>query len=321
METTMEKRALGNSSLSTLPLVLGGNVFGWTADEATSFRVLDAFVAAGFTMIDTADVYSRWVPGHAGGESETVIGKWMKLRGNRDKVQIATKVGMEMAPDRKGLSRDWILRAVEDSLARLQTDHIDLYQSHTDDDKTTVEETLSAYDLLVRQGKVRWIGASNFGAPRLKESLEVSRRKGYPFYRTLQPLYNLSDRDPYEAELEGLCASEGLGVITYFSLASGFLTGKYRSEKEIVGKARAGEVMKHFTPRGQRILKALDAAAARHGVKQGQIALAWLIARPSVTAPIASATSLAQLAELIRSTEISLDRDTIETLNQASAPS
>jgi aryl-alcohol dehydrogenase-like predicted oxidoreductase len=317
----VNRRPLGKSGFEIAPLVLGGNVFGWTADEATSFSILDAFVAAGFNMIDTADVYSVWAPGNKGGESETIIGKWLKRRGKRDDVIIASKVGWELSATRKGLAKSYILSEVETSLTRLGTDYIDLYQSHIDDPKTPVEETLEAHAQLVKQGKVRVIGASNFGAPRLKESLEVSRRKGYPFYRTLQPLYNLSDRDPYEAELEGLCASEGLGVITYFSLASGFLTGKYRSEKEIEGKARAGEVMKHFTPRGQRILKALDAAAARHGVKQGQIALAWLIARPSVTAPIASATSLAQLAELIRSTEISLDRDTIETLNQASAPS
>ncbi len=317
----MNRRPLGKSGFEIAPLVLGGNVFGWTADEATSFSILDAFVAAGFNMIDTADVYSVWAPGNKGGESETIIGKWLKRRGKRDDVIIASKVGWELSATHKGLAKSYILSEVETSLTRLGTDYIDLYQSHIDDPKTPVEETLEAHAQLVKQGKVRVIGASNFGAPRLKESLEVSRRKGYPVYRTLQPLYNLSDRDSYEAELEGLCASEGLGVITYFSLASGFLTGKYRSEKEIEGKARAGEVVKHFTPRGQRILKALDAAAARHGVKQGQIALAWLIARPSVTAPIASATSLAQLAELIRSTEIRLDRDTIETLNQASAPS
>jgi aryl-alcohol dehydrogenase-like predicted oxidoreductase len=315
----MQKRKLGSSGLETAPLVLGGNVFGWTADEPTSFAILDAFVAAGFNMIDTADIYSFWAPGNKGGESETVIGNWLKKRGGRDKVLIGSKVGYEMSPTQRGLKRSYILKTVEESLERLKTDYIDLYQSHIDDPDTPVDETLEAHAQLVRQGKARFIGASNFGAPRLKESLETSRKQGHPRYQTLQPLYNLSDRKDFEAELEPLCVAEGLGVITYFSLASGFLTGKYRSEKDLEGKSRAGEVKKHMTPRGQKILAALDEVAGKHEVKQGQVALAWLLARPSVTAPIASATSLAQLKELIAATRIKLDRGSIAALDQASA--
>ena len=315
----MQKRKLGSSGLETAPLVLGGNVFGWTADEPTSFAILDAFVDAGFNMIDTADIYSFWAPGNQGGESETVIGNWLKKRGGRDKVLIGSKVGYEMSPTQRGLKRSYILKTVEESLKRLKTDYIDLYQSHIDDPDTPVDETLEAHAQLVRQGKARFIGASNFGAPRLKESLETSRKKGHPRYQTLQPLYNLSDRKDFEAELEPLCVEEGLGVITYFSLASGFLTGKYRSEKDLEGKSRAGEVKKHMTPRGQKILAALDEVARKHEVKQGQIALAWLLARPSVTAPISSATSLDQLAELIEATRIKLDRGSIAALDKASA--
>ena len=315
----MQKRKLGSSGLETAPLVLGGNVFGWTADEPTSFAILDAFVDAGFNMIDTADVYSFWAPGNKGGESETVIGNWLKQHGRRDKVLIASKVGYEMSPTQRGLKRSYILKTVEESLKRLRTDHIDLYQSHIDDPGTPVDETLEAHARLVSQGKARFIGASNFGAPRLKESLETSRKQGYPRYQTLQPLYSLSDRQDFEAELEPLCVEQGLGVITYFSLASGFLTGKYRSEKDLEGKSRAGEVRKHMTPRGQKILAALDEAAERHEAKQGQIALAWLLARPSVTAPISSATTLGQLEELIAATRIKLDRDSIAALDKASA--
>jgi len=315
----MQKRKLGNSALETAPLVLGGNVFGWTADEPTSFAILDAFVDAGFNMIDTADIYSFWAPGNKGGESETVIGNWLKKRGGRDKVLIGTKVGYEMSPTQRGLKRSYILKTVEESLKRLRTDYIDLYQSHIDDPDTPVDETLEAHAQLVRQGKARFIGASNFGAPRVRESLDTSRRKGYPRYQTLQPLYSLSDRKDFEEELEPLCVEEGLGVITYFSLASGFLTGKYRSEKDLVGKSRAGEVRKHMTPRGQKILAALDEVAGKHEVKQGQVALAWLLARPSVTAPISSATSLDQLEELIEATRIKLDRGSIAALDRASA--
>ncbi len=315
----MKMRKLGNTGFEIAPLVLGGNVFGWTADEPRSFALLDAFVGAGFNMVDTADVYSVWAPGNKGGESETIIGKWLKSRGGRDKIILASKVGWELTSTAKGLAKSYILSEVETSLRRLQCDYIDLYQSHIDDPKTPVDETLEAHAQLVRQGKVRVIGASNFGAPRLKEALDSSKRLGYPRYQTLQPLYNLSDRKEFEAELEPLCVQEGLGVITYFSLASGFLTGKYRSEKDLEGKARSGEVKKHFTPRGLKILKALDDVAARYNAKHGQIALAWLIARPSVTAPISSATTLDQLADNIAATEIRLDRDAVEALDRASA--
>jgi aryl-alcohol dehydrogenase-like predicted oxidoreductase len=313
------KRNLGNTGFEIEPLVLGGNVFGWTTDEPTSFALLDAFVGAGFTMIDTADVYSVWAPGNKGGESETIIGKWLKRRGRRNEVIIATKVGWELSPAHKGLAKAYIFNQVECSLKRLQTDYIDLYQSHIDDPNTPVEETLDAYAELIAQGKVRSIGASNFGAVRLKESLDASRRHNYPRYHSLQPLYNLSDRKEFETELEPLCVKEQLGVITYFSLASGFLTGKYRSASDLEGKARSAEVKKHVTPRGLKILKALDDVAARFNSKQGQIALAWLLARPSVTAPIVSATSLSQLAEAIAATKIELDCHAMDRLNQVSA--
>jgi aryl-alcohol dehydrogenase-like predicted oxidoreductase len=281
--------------------------------------LLDAFVAAGFNMIDTADVYSVWAPGNKGGESETVIGNWLKRRGRRDEVIVATKVGWELSPTHKGLAKEYIISEVETSLRRLQTDYIDLYQSHIDDPKTPVQETLEAHAKLIRQGKVRAIGASNFGVARLKEALEVSKMHDLPRYQVLQPLYNLSDRREFETELESVCVKQGLGVITYFSLASGFLTGKYRSAKDLEGRARSGEVKKHINPRGLKILEGLDEVAARLDSKQGQVALAWLLARPSVTAPIASATNLAQLADMIAATEITLDRDAIDTLNQASA--
>jgi aryl-alcohol dehydrogenase-like predicted oxidoreductase len=314
----MAKRKLGSTGFEIEPLVFGGNVFGWTVDQPNTFALLDCFVAAGFNMIDTADVYSVWAPGNKGGESETIIGKWLKQRGRRDDVIIATKVGWKLSPTHKGLTKAYILSEVETSLKRLQTDYIDLYQSHIDDPRTPIEETLEAHARLVQQGKVRAIGASNFGAARLEEALKVSKQLNYPRYQTLQPLYNLSDRKQFESEMEPLCTKEGLGVITYFSLASGFLTGKYRSEKDLNGKARSGEVKKHITPRGLKILTALDAVAARYGSTQGQIALAWLLARPSVTAPIASATNLNQLAEMIAATEIKLDRGAIDLLNQAS---
>ena len=315
----MARRKLGKTGFEIAPLVLGGNVFGWTVDEPTSFALLDAFVAAGFNMIDTADVYSVWAPGNKGGESETVIGNWLKRRGRRDEVIVATKVGWELSPTHKGLAKEYIISEVETSLRRLQTDYIDLYQSHIDDPKTPVQETLEAHAKLIRQGKVRAIGASNFGVARLKEALEVSKMHDLPRYQVLHPLYNLSDRREFETELESVCVKQGLGVITYFSLASGFLTGKYRSAKDLEGRARSGEVKKHINPRGLKILEGLDEVAARLDSKQGQVALAWLLARPSVTAPIASATNLAQLADMIAATEITLDRDAIDTLNQASA--
>jgi aryl-alcohol dehydrogenase-like predicted oxidoreductase len=314
----MEKRKLGNSGLEVAKLALGGNVFGWTADEPTSFRLLDAFTAAGGNLIDTADVYSAWVPGHKGGESETVLGKWLKRDGNRKKVLVATKVGMEMGPDKKGLSKPYILRAAEDSLRRLQTDYIDLYQAHADDPETPLEETLEAFAQLIKEGKVRAIGASNYNAERLSNVLQVSESHGYPAYRSLQPLYNLYDRAEYESELEPLCREKGLGVIPYFPLAAGFLTGKYRSEKDLAGRARGEFVKKYMDGRGFRILDALDRVARRYNSAPATVALAWLIARPGITAPIASATSLDQLNELMKSMELKLDHSAIQLLNWAS---
>ena len=315
----MKKRKLGNSGLEVAPLAFGGNVFGWTADASTSFALLDAFVDAGFNLIDTADVYSRWVEGHRGGESETLIGKWLKRSGKRARVVIATKVGKEMGPNRKGLAKTYIPQAVEDSLRRLQTDYIDLYQSHDDDPETPLEETLEAYDRLIKQGKVRAIGASNYSAQRLAESLEVSKKAGYPRYECLQPLFNLYDRVDYEKELEPLCRQNGLGVINYFSLASGFLTGKYRSEDDLSKRARAGFVKKYLNERGFRILEALDRVAQQYNMTPAKVALAWLISQPSITAPIASATNLEQLSELIEATTIELNPFAIDLLNQASA--
>lgn len=314
----MKKRKLGNSGLEIAPLALGGNVFGWTADEPTSFRILDAFMAAGGDLIDTADVYSAWVPGHKGGESETVLGKWLKQGGNRKKVLVATKVGMEMGPDRKGLSKPYILRAAEDSLRRLQTDYIDLYQAHADDPETTLEETLEAFAQLIKEGKVRAIGASNYNAERLSKALQVSMQHGLPAYWSLQPLYNLYDRAEYESKLEPLCREKGLGVIPYFPLASGFLTGKYRSDKDLAGRARDEFVKKYLDDRGFRILDALDQVARRYHSAPATIALAWLIARPGITAPIVSATSLGQLNELLKSMELELDPNDIELLNRGS---
>jgi aryl-alcohol dehydrogenase-like predicted oxidoreductase len=315
----MEKRKIGKSTLETAPLAFGGNIFGWTVDEATAFKLLDAFVAEGFNLIDTADIYSTWVPGNKGGESETIIGSWLCRSGNRDKVLIATKVGMEMGPEKTGLSRKYIVRAAEDSLKRLQTNHIDLYQSHKDDPNAPLDETLEAFSQLIKQGKVRAIGASNYEAPRLKEALEVSGRHGYARYECLQPWYNLFDRAKFEAELEPLCLKEKIGVISYYSLASGFLTGKYRSEADLTKSQRGGGIKKYLNERGFRILKALDEVASEHKATPAQVALAWLIARPSVTAPIASATTLEQLNELVGATKLKLSAASIEKLNQASA--
>ena len=316
----MEKRRLGQSSLEVAPIAFGCNVFGWTADEKTSFALLDAWVDAGFNVLDTADVYSRWHTGNSGGESETIIGKWLKARGNRDKIVLATKLGIEMGPDKKGLSRVYMQTAVEASLRRLQTDYIDLYQSHRDDPETPIEETLSAYADLIKAGKVREIGASNFSADRLGESLKVSAAKGLPRYQSLQPQYNLMERAAFEGPLEDLCLAEKIGVIGYYSLASGFLTGKYRSKADIEGRARGPGVAKYLTDFGLGVIKALDEVAARYEAKPGQIALAWLIARPAVTAPIASATNLEQVAELVEAAEIELDADSIAMIDAASKP-
>ena len=315
----MKTRKLGGSGLEVSPICLGGNVFGWTADEPASFAILDAFVGAGFNFVDTADVYSRWVPGHKGGESETVLGHWFKRSGHRKKVILATKVGIELAPDKKGLSKAYILREVEDSLQRLQTDYIDLYQSHTDDASVPLEETLEAYDQLIKQGKVRAIGASNYKAERLAEAFKIAKQHGLPRYECLQPHYNLCERAAYEKELEPLCLKEGLGVIPYFALASGFLTGKYRSESDLAKGPRGQMVKKYLDERGFRILAALDEVAKKLHSTPGKVAIAWLIARPSITAPIASATNVEQLKELVDAANLQLDPASIQALNQASA--
>jgi aryl-alcohol dehydrogenase-like predicted oxidoreductase len=315
----MTTRKLGTSGLNVSPLCLGGNVFGWTADEKTSFAILDGFVASGCNFIDTADVYSRWAPGHTGGESETVLGNWFKRSGKRAQVVLATKVGIEMGPDKKGLSKAYILSEVEDSLKRLQTDYIDLYQSHTDDASTPLEETLEAYAQLIKQGKVRAIGASNYSAARLAEALRVSEKHGLPSYQCLQPNYSLAERAGYEAELEPLCREKNIGVIPYFSLAAGFLTGKYRSESDLSKSPRGGMVKKYLNERGFRILAALDQVARQYQSTPGKVALAWLMARPGITAPIASATSVQQLHELVEAITVKLEPASIELLNQASA--
>ncbi len=317
----ISKRQLGNSGLHIAPFALGGNVFGWTAGERASFEVLDAFVAAGFNFIDTADAYSMWVPGHKGGESEEMLGKWLKARGNRDKVMIATKLGVEVVPGESGLSRAYMQKAVERSLQRLQTDYIDLYQSHRDDTNTPIEETLEAYQALMKAGKVRAIGASNFTAARLEESLKVSAATGLPRYESLQPWYNLYDRAQFEepsgTSLAQLCQRERIGVISYFSLASGFLTGKYRSEKDLAGSARGYRVKDMMNERGMRILAALDGVAKELEATPAQVSLAWLLAR-GVTAPIASATSAKQLHELLRAVDLKLDAAAITLLDAAS---
>ena len=314
----MIRRELGRSGLQVSPLCFGGNVFGWTADEATSFSLLDAWVDAGMNFIDTADVYSRWVPGHSGGESETIIGKWLKQSGKRDRIVLATKVGKDMGGAKVGLAKGYIRSAVEASLKRLQTDVIDLYQSHDDDAKTPLAETLGAYGDLIREGKVRAIGASNFTAARLSEALEVSRALGLPRYEVLQPLYNLVERAAYENELEAVCVQHGLGVINFFALASGFLSGKYRSAADLGKSARGSAVKEYLNERGLRVLDALDEVAQRCKATPAQVALAWQIARPSITAPIASATSLEQLAELVAAAQLKLDASAIERIDMAS---
>ena len=309
----MHKRKLGASGLEIAPLVLGGTVFGWTADKDTSFAVLDAFIGAGFNAVDTADVYSRWAPGHQGGESETVIGEWMKLRGNRDKVVLITKVGSEM-PAGKGLKAAYIQGACEASLKRLQTDHIDLYFSHFPDKVTPIAETLEAHERLIEQGKVRAIGGSNYDAAGLTEAMEAGDGKAHARYTVLQPHYNLLVRDQYEGALEDICVSENLGVIPYFALASGFLTGKYRTEADLKKSARGGRMKDLLQGRGPALLAAMDGVAVRHNATLAQVALAWLMARPSITAPIASATSVAQLNELTPAVKIKLTVEDIREL-------
>jgi aryl-alcohol dehydrogenase-like predicted oxidoreductase len=315
----MEKRKLGRSGLEIAPLVFGGNVFGWTADEATSFDMLDRFTDAGLDAIDTADAYSRWVPGHVGGESETIIGKWLAADASRrGRITLITKVGVDLGPDKKGLSARRIVAAVEDSLRRLQTDYIDLYLSHYPDPDTPIEETLGAYDTLLKQGKVRAIGCSNYDKAQLRAALDAADAGKLPRYTVLQPEYNLLDRAGFESSLRDLCIAEDLGVITYYSLASGFLSGKYRSAGDLGKSARGGRVEKYLNPRGMRVLAALDKVAAETGAKPAEVALAWLIAQRGVTAPIASATSVEQVDSLVRSVSLALSAQQLALLDQAS---
>jgi len=315
----MEKREIGTSGLKAYPFAFGGNVFGWTIDEKESFRVLDGFTDAGLDFIDTADVYSSWVPGNKGGESETIIGNWLKTSGKRDKVIIATKVGKPMGEGKRGLSSKYITQAVEDSLKRLQTDYIDLYQSHDDDKETPLLETMETFTGLIKQGKIRAIGASNYSGARLKEALQISKDNNLAAYQCLQPEYNLYAREHYEKELEPICRERNIGVISYYSLASGFLTGKYRSEHDLSQSKRGQGVKRFLNPRGYKILAALDKVAAQHDATPATIALAWIMARPGITAPIASATSTKQLAELLKATELKLNSDDIDLLNSASS--
>ena len=317
----MQYRPLGRSELQVSPLCFGGNVFGWTADERTSCSLLDAWIDAGFNFVDTADVYSRWAPGHAGGESESVIGRWIRQGGQRSRLVIATKVGNDMGEGRIGLKPERIREAVEGSLRRLQVECIDLYQAHRDDESTPLEATLEAFGRLVTEGKVRALGASNYTAPRLRAALETSARLGLPRYESLQPLYNLYDRFDFEEDLQGLCRREHVGVINYYALAAGFLTGKYRAAEDAARSARGKMVVqKYLGARGQRIVRALDEAAERAGSTPAQVAIAWVMAQPGVTAPIASATSLAQLQELVQAAQLQLDAATLALLDEASAP-
>ena len=316
----MEKRRLGKSDLKIAPVMFGGNVLGWTAPEKEAFEILDAFVDAGFNAIDTADVYSAWIPGHKGGESETVLGNWLASRKNRDKVVIATKVGMLPLGGKVNLTKQRIADAVDASLKRLQTDHIDLYFAHRDDEDTPLEETLEAFAAMIKAGKVRTIGASNYSAARLSEALAIAEKKSLPRYDALQPLYNLYDRQAFEAELEAVCRDNGVGVVPYFSLAYGFLAGKYRSEADAKKSPRGGKAVEQYlNPRGLKILAALDSVAGRLGATPAQVALAWLIAKPVITAPIASATSESQLQTLVAATQLQLDAASIDVLNKASA--
>jgi aryl-alcohol dehydrogenase-like predicted oxidoreductase len=315
----MEKRPLGRSGFSVAPLALGGNVFGWTADEATSFAILDRFVDAGFSLVDTANTYSTWVPGHKGGESESIIGRWLARGGKRDRIVLATKVGMQIEGE-KGLKRAQVEKHVEASLRRLQTDRIDLYQTHADDPDTPVEETLEALDRLVKAGKVRAIGASQYKPDRLRESLEASRRLGIASYQTLQPEFNLHDRAAFERDLQPIALEHGLAVIPFFGLAKGFLSGKYRRVEDIEGRPRAGGLKRYFEgERGMRILAALDKAGTRVGATPAQVSLAWSMAQPSIAAPIVSATSVAQLDEVMGAARLKLDREALAELDRASA--
>ncbi|WP_432713001.1 aldo/keto reductase [Pedobacter sp.] len=314
----MEKRRLGNTDLYVAPIAFGGNVFGWTIDEATSFEILDGFTEAGFNLIDTANSYSRWKPGNKGGESETIIGNWMQERKNRDQHIIATKVGSDMGDGNKGLSKKHITEAVEASLKRLKTDYIDLYLSHFDDQDTPQEETLQTYDELIKAGKLRWIGASNFSPERLLSALDYSTNNNLARYEVFQPEYNLYNRESFEQNYEQICTEHHLGVISYFSLASGFLSGKYRSEADFGKSQRGGGMKNYLNERGFQILKALDQVAEQYKVQQATVALAWLIAQPAITAPIASVTNLEQLAALTQAATLQLDHEALTLLNEAS---
>ena len=315
----MQMKPLGRSGLQVSPLTFGGNVFGWTVDERTSFALLDAWLDAGFNTIDTADVYSAWVPGHTGGESETIIGKWLRASGKRDRIVLATKVGKPMGPDRKGLKPAYIRAALEASLQRLQTDYVDLYQSHDDDQDTPLEDSLGAFTDLIRAGKVRAIGASNYTAERLSLALDISQRHGLARYESLQPLYNLYDRAVFEDALQAVCRQHDVGVINFYALAAGFLTGKYRDAADAGKSARgANTVRKYLNPRGLRILAALDAVAERHDTRPSVVAVAWLLTRPGVTSPIASATSLDQLADLAAAARLGLQPSDLALLDAAS---
>ena len=314
----MDKKQLGQTDLYTAPIIFGGNVFGWTADEKESFELLDRFLDMGFNMVDTADVYSRWAKGNKGGESESIIGKYIKNRGNRHKMTIATKVGSNMSPDgEKDISKTYILKAVEDSLRRLQTDHIDLYFTHWDDDKTPVEETLEAYQKLIKQGKVRYIGASNLSPERLKASLEAAEKEDLPKYEVFQPEYSLVKRDKFEGKIKDLCQEYNLGVTSYFSLASGFLTGKYKTQEDIEGNDREKFLKNYFDDRGKKILKTLEDIAKNKNVSQASVALRWLIQRPGITAPIASGSKTEHLKSFKEAVETELSSEEMERLTQA----
>ncbi|MCI4355866.1 MAG: aldo/keto reductase [Thermoplasmata archaeon] len=317
--TKPSRRRLGRSELSVAPLALGGNVFGWTVDDRVAFPLLDAFVDAGFNLIDTADTYSVWVPGHKGGESEEMIGRWLRAGGRRDEVILATKVGMETSDGRKGLSPDRIRASIEGSLRRLQTDRIDLYQAHVDDPATPLEGTLRAFSGLRSEGRIRAFGASNYSALRLEEALRVSSDQGFDRFESLQPRYNLLDRKEFEGDVERVCVSNGLGVLTYSALASGFLSGKYRTAADATKSARGARGISRLDAHGQKILEALDDVARRLGAPRTAVAIAWILARPSVTAPIASATSPMQLEQLLEGTRLSLDREALDTLARADA--
>jgi aryl-alcohol dehydrogenase-like predicted oxidoreductase len=315
----MKLRQLGDSGMQIAPLMFGGNVFGWTADKATSFEILDAFVGRGFNFIDTADMYSRWKPGNEGGESETIIGEWFARSGKRSQVVLATKVGMDMGGEKKGLAAKYILEEVEASLRRLKTDYIDLYQSHVDDQTVPLDETLGAYRQLIAQGKVRMIGASNYSGARLREAVELAQREDLPMYQTLQPRYNLYDRQRFEQDMQPVAKELRIGVIPYFALASGFLTGKYRSLQEVTGRSREPRLKDYFDERGMRILQTLDEVAEETGAQQATVALAWLMAQETILAPIASATSVEQLGALLAAPELTLSEAAMKKLNEASA--